>query len=372
MPPPNSCRRLTSHAAALRSVSFPIRSIASWARLRMRLKDYQSGALDTLSAYLKLLAEGAAKAEKTSAAIAALPEDLRASVPAPQEPAVAAWDEARKNGVAASPWRELKDGSGRSIPHVCLKLPTGGGKTLLAAHGVDRILVSHFRQTTGFVLWIVPSDAIYTQTKAQLADRSHPIRQALDRASGGRVKILEKLDGFTRRDVEEKLCVLLLMLQSTGRENKETLKVFQDSGHYTTFFPQDDPAARTQLLKQVPNLEQLGLAEAALGGEGTAWIKQRLGNTLRVLRQVLVLDEGHRAYSEIARKTLAGLNPRFMLELSATPNREQSNILVNVSGRALKDEEMIKLPIRLDVGRNLKWQTTLQRALDRLDDLEKQ
>jgi type III restriction enzyme len=172
--------------------------------------------------------------------------------------------------------------------------------------------------------------------------------------------------------VEEKLCVLLIMLQSTGRENKETLKVFQDSGHYTSFFPQDDPVAGGQLLKQVPNLEQLDLADAALGGEGAAWIKQSLGNTLRVIRPVIVLDEGHRAYSKIARQTLAGLNPRFMLELSATPDREQSNILVNVSGRALKDEEMIKLPIRLDVGRNLKWQTTLQHSLDRLNDLERQ
>jgi type III restriction enzyme len=233
-------------------------------------------------------------------------------------------------------------------------------------------MVSHFRQTTGFILWIVPSEAIYTQTKAQLADRGHAIRQALDRASGGRVKILEKLDGFTRQDVEEKLCVLLLMLQSTGRENKESLKVFQDSGHYMTFFPQDDPAARAQLLKQVPNLEQLDLAEGAFGGEGAAWIRQSLGNTLRIIRPVIVLDEGHRAYSKIARQTLAGLNPRFILELSATPDREQSNILVNVSDRALKDEEMIKLPIRLDVGRNLKWQTTLQHALDRLDELEKQ
>jgi len=340
----------------------------------MRLKDYQSGALDTLSAYLKLLAESTAKAEKTSAAIAALPDDLRASVPAPQEPTVAAWDEARKNGVAASPdpWRELNDGTDRSIPHICLKLPTGGGKTLLAAHGVDRIMVSHFGRTTGFVLWIVPSDAIYTQTKVQLSDRSHPIRQTLDRASGGRVKILEKLDGFAGQDVEEKLCVMLLMLQSTGRENKESLKVFQDSGNYTSFFPQDDPIARLQLLKQVPNLELLDLAEGALGGQGAAWIKQSLGNTLRIIRPVIVLDEGHRAYSKIARETLAGLNPRFMLELSATPDREQSNILVNVSGRALKDEEMIKLPIRLDVGRNLKWQTTLQHSLDRLDELEKQ
>ena len=225
----------------------------------MRLKDYQSGALDTLSAYLKILSESAERGLKAHAAIASLPEDVRASIPAPPEATVVAWDETRKSGIAASsdPWRALSDGASRSIPHSCLKLPTGGGKTLLAAHCVDRILVSHFRQTTGFVLWIVPSEAIYTQTKKQLADRGHPIRQTLDRASGGRVKILEKLDGFTRQDVEEKLCVLLLMLQSTGRENKETLKVFQDSGHYTSFFPQDDPAARTQLLIQIPNLSGL-------------------------------------------------------------------------------------------------------------------
>jgi type III restriction enzyme len=198
-----------------------------------------------------------------------------------------ACDEARKNGITASPdtWRELREDTGHAIPHVCLKLPTGGGKTLLAAHGVDRILVSHFRQTFGFVLWIVPSEAIYTQTKAQLADRGHPIRQTLDRLSGGRVKILEKLDGFTKRDVEQKLCVLLLMLQSTGRENKETLKVFRDSGHYTSFFPQDDPLARKALLKQVPNLEQADIVDAVLGGAGAAWIKQSLGNTLRLIRR---------------------------------------------------------------------------------------
>jgi type III restriction enzyme len=339
----------------------------------MRLKNYQTGVLDALSDYLKLLSEGATKAEKASSAIAALPEDIRASVPAPQDATVASWNEARKNKVAASPdpWRELKDGTGRSIPHICLKLPTGGGKTLLAAHSVDRIMVSHFHQAVGFILWIVPSEAIYAQTKTQLADRSHPIRQALDRASAGRVKILEKLDGFTRQDLVEKLCVMLLMLQSTGRENKETLKVFQDSGQYTSFFPQDDPEARKQLIKQVPNLEQLDLAEAALGGEVATWIKQSLGNTLRVIRPLIVLDEGHRAYSDIARRTLASLNPRFILELSATPDREQSNILVNVSGRALKEEEMIKLPIRLDVDRKLSWQKTLQRALDRLDELEK-
>ena len=285
----------------------------------MRLKDYQTQALDVLAAYLKMLRDGFDKRAAELADIEKLPSATRERVMAILgDPVTEAWQESQKSQIAASPdpWRELKDGAGRSIPHVCLKLPTGGGKTLLAAHGVDRILVSHFRQMTGFVLWIVPSEAIYTQTKTQLADRAHPIRQTLDRASGGRVKVLEKLDGFTKQDVEQKLCVLLLMLQSTGRENKETLKVFRDSGQYTSFFPQDDPAARAKLRKEVPNLEHLDLVEAALGGEGAAWIKQSLGNTLRVIRPVIVLDEGHRSYSEIARGTLASLNPRFMLEHS--------------------------------------------------------
>jgi type III restriction enzyme len=341
----------------------------------MRLKDYQVQALETLSRYLKVLSAEFVDRASELAEIDKLPVGTRAKVTALLgDPVAEAWKEAQAQNLAASPdeWRMLRDGAGRSIPHVCLKLPTGGGKTLLAAHGVDRILVSHFRQSTGFVLWIVPSEAIYSQTKVQLADRAHPIRQTLDRASGGRVKILEKLDGFTRQDVEQKLCVLLLMLQSAGRESKEALKVFQDSGSYTSFFPQDDPVARAALLKQVPNLDQVDLTEAALGGASAAWVKQSLGNTLRLIRPVIVMDEGHRAYSETARGTLAGLNPRFLLELSATPDRGHSNILVSVGGRALKDEEMIKLPIRLDVGAKLTWQTTLRNAVDRLADLDLQ
>ncbi len=341
----------------------------------MRLKDYQTGALDTLSAYLKALRAEHDKRAQELADIEKLPAATRERVTAVLgDPVAAAWETAKTEGLAASPdpWRPLKDGAGRPIPHVCLKLPTGGGKTLLASHAVDRILVSHFRQTTGFVLWIVPSEAIYSQTKAQLADRAHPIRQTLDRASGGRVKVLEKLDGFTKQDVEQKLCVLLLMLQSTGRQDKETLKVFRDSGHYTSFFPQDDPPSRAALLKEVPNLEQADIVEAALGGENAAWIKQSLGNTLRLIRPIIVLDEGHRAYSAMARNTLADLNPRFLLELSATPDRNLSNILVNVSGRALKDEEMIKLPIRVEVEKKTDWKVTLRHAVDRLNDLEKQ
>ena len=119
-------------------------------------------------------------------------------------------------------------------------MPTGGGKTLLAACTLERIQTDYFKLQTGFVLWVVPSDAIYRQTWKQLANREHPYRQILERASGGRVKLLEKDDAFTRRDVEGQLCVMLLMLPSAARKSKETLRLFRDSGRFISFFPIED------------------------------------------------------------------------------------------------------------------------------------
>ena len=51
-----------------------------------------------------------------------------------------------------------------------------------------------------FVLWIVPNEAIYAQTKRQFTDRGHPYRQMLDVLSGNRTKLLEKQDRLDVRD----------------------------------------------------------------------------------------------------------------------------------------------------------------------------
>ena len=71
---------------------------------------------------------------------------------------------------------------------------------------------------TGLVLWIVPSRAIYTQTKAAFKSRQHPYRQLLEHASGGRVKLMEKEDRIDRGDIENYLCLMLLMLPATNRQ----------------------------------------------------------------------------------------------------------------------------------------------------------
>ena len=100
---------------------------------------------------------------------------------------------AETGGVAKSAGEYVSrtDEADRLIPHICFKIPTGGGKTLLAAAALQRL-----HRQTGLTLWITPTRAIYDQTKAALKSREHPYRQMLERASGGRVKLLEKDDLF--------------------------------------------------------------------------------------------------------------------------------------------------------------------------------
>lgn len=349
----------------------------------MELKDYQNGVLDKLDYYLKKLADTKEEAEDFVAFQKMKGKEARLT-----DYAKDTWEalvqERRidllkdKSGhLVPAPYVTRFDGLERPIPNVCLKVPTGGGKTLLGVAAVERLQTDLFTQQTGMVLWIVPSDAIYKQTWKQLANREHPYRQMLERASGGRVKMLEKNDAFTKRDIDDNLCVMLLMLQSSARQSKETLRMFRDSGRFTTFFPiEDDSTANKALLNSIRNLDCNDLSDYGWQegiAPGSVSVKQSLGNVLRMVRPVIIVDEGHKAYSETARETLCGFNPKFILELSATPNtngKHHSNVLVNVSGQALKDEQMIKLPINLINEDKSDWKHTLSLAHAKLAELE--
>ena len=60
---------------------------------------------------------------------------------------------------------------------------------------------------------------------------------------GAASRCWRKDDLFTAGDVEHYLCVMLISLQSANRKNnKEFLKMFQDSGRYMSFFPDNDDA----------------------------------------------------------------------------------------------------------------------------------
>ena len=271
------------------------------------------------------------------------------------------------------------DGAGRPIPNVCLKVPTGGGKTLLAASAVARVFGSYLGKHAGLVLWVVPNEAIYRQTLKALSDRDHPYRQILNVAGAGRVKLLEKNSPLSRLDLDSHLCVMVLMLQSAARQSKETLRFFRDRGNVLGFLPrEDDIEAHWALLRQVPNLDAYapwgGSAEEARAQKGSI-VKSSLGNVMRLVRPMVVIDEGHHAYTENALRTLDGFNPSFLLELSATPRigsakGSGSNILVDVRGTDLDEAEMIKLPIKVNVQGWSDWQSCLGASVSQLDALQ--
>ena len=237
-------------------------------------------------------------------------------------------------------------------------------KTLLAAAALERL-----NRQTGLTLWIVPSKAIYNQTKAALWNREHPYRQMLERASAGRVKMLEKDDPFNRNDITNYLCVMLLMLPAANRQKgKEFLRMFKNSGRYPSLFPDsDDLLSDGRLLETYPDLE------CEVEG-GT--IKHSLFNVLKMRRPVVILDEAHKAYGKTMRtkeefaRSINRLNPQLVVELSATPNRGISNLLVDIEGPDLKKEEMIKLPVQVTSFPNAEWQLTLGQAVEELDRLE--
>ena len=340
-----------------------------------RRLDYQDRVLAMLDAHIDLLKANKREADEIAELASTKPH---LSIPVPDF-AEKAWEALQaesklppsRDGV---PYSSRRDGCDRPVPNAVLKVPTGGGKTWLAVSAVSRIMGRYLERNTGFVLWIVPNEAIYSQTLKHLKDRQHPYRQALDRVAAGRVTLMEKADRLDARDIDVNLCVMLLMLQSANRETKDTLKMFQDRGDVHGFFPPEgDQLAHQGALDNTPNLD-------AYRGM-FPMVKDSLGNALRIIRPVVVLDEGHKAISDLAFRTLYGFNPCFVLELTATPRdvherrgksprpARYANLLVEVTGREIDREGMIKMPLNLDARQGTDWRATLYAALSRLDQL---
>ena len=314
----------------------------------MELKEYQQKTLDQVKNYLTLLDEWKKRTNDNP--------ELEIDFPAK------AWGKAQ---IPRS-YIPRKNGIGNPLPNYCLKIPTGGGKTFLAIKAIDLINQIYLKKKTGMILWIVPTTQIYRQTLKNLKDKAHPYRQHLDISSGNKTLILEKTDRFTPQDLEENLVVLMLMLPAANRQTKESLKVFRDNGFSDFFPPEDDREGQAIILQKIPNLDTFEDKDGFWGRQ----IKTSLGNTLRVCQPIIILDEGQKAYSDLVQETLRGFNPSMIVELSATP-LEKSNILVEIFGVELNNEEMIKLDLHVINKADVGWKETLLEAIGKRESLEK-
>ena len=253
-------------------------------------------------------------------------------------------------------------------PYVCLRVPTGGGKTLMAAHAIGIAAQDFLQASNPMVLWLVPSTPILDQTILALKNPEHPYRAALARDFGQNVSILSKAEALamSRADAEGGACIIVSTIQSfrrekpNGEQDTEGLKVYQDAGALMDHFGNLTAA-------QAAALEQL---------DGAGRPVFSLANLLRLHRPMVIVDEAHNARTPLSFDTLARFGPSLILELTATPQtvhhptRDQhaSNILYSVSAAELKAEEMIKMPIKLTTNRD--WRKTIGSACDCRASLE--
>ena len=269
----------------------------------MELKNYQKSVMKDLNQFLVLLSEK----QNIKQAYNAL------------------WEE---KGVSIGPLgMPLYNTSLQGVPHVCLKVPTGGGKTFLAANAIKPIFDSMPHIHPKAVVWLVPSDAIMQQTITNLSNTAHPYRQKIDVDFGGKVEIYTKdqlLNGqnFNPVSVDENLSIFVLTYDSFRTNKKDGRKAYQQNGNLTAFngFKGDTSI----LLDDV---------------DDTALIQ-----VIRQLNPVAIVDESHHATSKLSIEMLENFNPCFVLDLTATP-KEGSNIISYVDARQLKKEEMVKLPV---------------------------
>src|SRR4051794_26248613 len=124
----------------------------------MKLKQYQTDTLTTLRRLLEM-------------ARVAGPQNAYDSV-------TEAPEQAKRLGRYRTKYTALDGLPG--APYVCLRLPTGGGKTILAAHAIGVARDTWVEKDYPLVLWLVPSNTLRLQTVEALRNTRHPYRQVLD------------------------------------------------------------------------------------------------------------------------------------------------------------------------------------------------
>ena len=265
----------------------------------MILKSYQKQIIDDLALFLEKLKERRNIAEAFNAFWMLHPRT-------PITPSFGEAVEPYKNNVP-------------NCPHVCIKVPTAGGKTFIAANALSAIFKELDPARPKIAVWLVPSNSILEQTIRNFSNPRHPYREQLNTDFANKVNVFDKRmllqgAGFNTSSVRENMTLCILSFDSLRARKKEDRKVNEENGNLQSF------------AKDVDEEEISVMA------------------VLRAFNPVVVVDESHNAESELSVEMLKSLNPSFILDLTATP-RKNSNIISFTPAIELKKENMVKLPV---------------------------
>jgi len=265
---------------------------------------------------------------------------------ASSQPVANAFAAAReRHGMAAIPYRHYAFGE---MPYVCLRLPTGGGKTVLASHAVGIAKRQYLGVDYPIVLWLVPTNIIREQTLAALKTVGHPYRRQLEEEFGlERLRVLDigEVTQIRPQDIGSKAIVVVGTLATLRVEDTSGRKVY---AYHEDFEPHFVGADRTD--PRLERVQERDLKENGLGPETLGKVKYSFANILALHRPLVIMDEAHNARTKLSFDVISRIHPACVIELTATPDDSRetaSNVLYSVSAAELKAEDMIKLPIRL-------------------------
>jgi type III restriction enzyme len=253
------------------------------------------------------------------------------------------------------------------IPCVCLRVPTGGGKTIMAAHAVAMAGKAVLDSDAPIALWLTPSDTIRTQTLEALANTRHPYRQALAQYFGDRVQVcdLESLQTISPHDVGKAAIIIVATIQSfnvTDTAKRNVYSFFEElAPHFDNLSPN-----LTAGLEKVTETDLS--AQPFLTTKDVGRIKYSVANWMHLQRPIVIVDEAHNNRTDRFFKSLSRVNPSCVIEMTATPV-QGNNVLYHVAAAELKAEQMIKLPIVL-AEHPQGWQECLRDAVLTRDRLE--
>lgn len=245
------------------------------------------------------------------------------------------------------------------VPYICLRVPTGGGKTLLGAHSVGVIARQLGHQDRPLILWVTPTITIRDQTLKTFKDSQHPNHAALVDSLGPSFQVLtlEEAQSMSRAMISADPVVVVTTIQSyrigEAADDEIARKVYQDNGYLMDHFDNLPPWAQSFLKS----------------GDGR--VARSLANAMKLRGPIVVIDEAHNARTQTSFDSLARFGPLAVLELTATPLQEHdpdaeryaSNVLHAVSALQLQKEGMIKLPVELESRAD--WLDVLAATIER-------
>lgn len=244
-----------------------------------------------------------------------------------------------------------------NIPYVCLRLPTGGGKTFLAAHSVGVACKEYLARDFTLVIWLVPSNQILEQTYDALSDTHHPYRKALNQYFNDSVEILkvDEARSIQKGTLQSNTTIIISTFASWRVDKTEGRKVYEQNGSLSSHFEH-------LKIEKTENLEKLN---------GSSIPVHSLANVVYLNNPIFIIDEAHNARTELTFEVIKRLNPSCIIEYTATPKtkgNDRSNVLYSVSAAELKAEDMIKMPIELLTTDE--WQNAISNAVKQQQSLE--